>query len=161
MTTTETPSDELAVFLDEARKRYCQAGTSPNLARSLESWIASANDVPELVAEVVRLRAELRRAEDACQLLGRVVTDLSRTLDAARIELVQGKPANALEWILNAAEPADDDPEVHWNGTETAQEWFDRTDGRASGAAPDVAEPEMAGQLPLPGVTATPEGVTP
>jgi hypothetical protein len=45
--------------LDEIRKRFYRAGTSTSPVGNLESWIASANDVPELLAEITRLRAEL------------------------------------------------------------------------------------------------------
>ena len=80
--------------------------------------------------ELAATKERLRRTENACQLLGRTVTGLARTLEAAHIELVQGKPGNALEWILNATEYVHDGRADQWNGTETAQEWFDRTDER-------------------------------
>jgi hypothetical protein len=60
--------------------------------------------------------------------MGRIITDYGRAMEAARIEMLQGSTDKAMEWILNSLPDVDDnDPEDQWNGTETAQEWFDRT----------------------------------
>lgn len=73
--------------------------------------------------------AELINLRNACQTLGKVVSGFSQTMEAARIELVQGKPESALQWILNATPDVWDGPEeLAWNGTETAQEWLDRNE---------------------------------
>ena len=81
--------------------------------------------------DLAALQERLRRAEDACQLLGRVVTGQARAMEAARIEMLQGSTHKAMQWILNSLPDVDDnDPEDQWDGFETAQEWFDRTDER-------------------------------
>lgn len=72
--------------------------------------------------------AEITKLQNACKLMGRSITGLSRAMEAARIELAQGSAEKAMEWILNSLpDVSDDDPEDQWNGTETANEWFDRT----------------------------------
>ena len=49
-------------------------------------------------------------------------------MEAARIEMLQGSTEKAMEWILQSLPDVDDnEPEDQWNGTESAQEWFDRT----------------------------------
>jgi len=79
-------------------------------------------------AELTATQERLRRAEDACQLLAQVLTGHGRAMEAARIELAQGSAEKAMQWILNFLPDVWDDEETEWNGTETAQEWWDRTD---------------------------------
>ena len=124
MTTTDYEHGDLDVALAAIRERY----RSADVRASLTTLTGSANDVPFLLALVESIREHRRRAEDACQMLGRVVTGHARAMEAARIELAQGDARKAMEWILNSLPDVDDNPpEDQWNGTETAQEWFDRT----------------------------------
>jgi hypothetical protein len=71
--------------------------------------------------------SELERARSGARTLGTVVTALSRSLKAAYIELAQGHPAAAKKWVLNAV-PGETWDGDEWDGQETAQEWFDRTE---------------------------------
>ena len=64
--------------------------------------------------------------------LGRVVTVQARTFEAARIEMLQNGPEAAMQWILNSIPDVDDnDPEDRWNGTESASEWYWRTEAKS------------------------------
>jgi hypothetical protein len=60
----------------------------------------------------------------AADLIG-YVSVLARAMEAARIEMIQNGPEKAMQWILNAL-PDQWDREA-WDGSESAQEWFDRT----------------------------------
>jgi hypothetical protein len=72
--------------------------------------------------------AELERLRSGAHTLGHMVTHMSRTMRAAQIEMRQNGSAKAIEWILNAIPDVDDnDPADQWNGTESAEEWLDRT----------------------------------
>ena len=82
---------------------------------------APQEDSGDAVDEITRLR-------NACQLLGQVLTGHGRAMEAARIEMAQGSTEKAMQWILNSLPDVWDDEETEWNGTETANEWWDRTD---------------------------------
>lgn len=72
---------------------------------------------------------ELARLRNGAATLGRVVTSNARAMEAARIEMLQNGPEAAMQWILNALpDQRDGEPGSEWNGTESASEWFDRTD---------------------------------
>ena len=70
---------------------------------------------------------EIERLRSGARTLGTVVVALSRTLKAAFIELEQGHPEDAREWIAQALEDSWDGDD-QWDGQETAQEWSDRTE---------------------------------
>jgi len=72
-------------------------------------------------------RVEHDRQRDVIRTLLTTVTPLSRSLKAAYIELEQGHPEAAKEWIANAV-PGETWEHDQWDGTETAQQWADRTD---------------------------------
>jgi hypothetical protein len=90
------------------------------------------------------------------KLLGQVITRHALVMEAARIEMLQTEPKQAMEWILNGLPDQWDDDETRWDGKETAQAWFDRALGwcKANGDIPE--------RLALmPGVTvAVPPGGT-
>ena len=71
----------------------------------------------------------------AAAMLGKIVVDHARAMKAARIELAQGSAGKAMEWILNSLPDVWEDEETEWDGRESADEWWDRTDGfyRAAG----------------------------
>jgi hypothetical protein len=71
--------------------------------------------------------AETGRLRDMVRILGTTVTALSRSLKAAWIELEQGNPGAAKEWIANAV-PGEVWDGDQWDGKESAQEWAGRTD---------------------------------
>lgn len=80
--------------------------------------------------ELAALREELAKTQRAAQTLGRTVVSQARSLYAAWIEVARGDLHAASQWVLNSVPDVwDDEP---WNGTETAQEWFDRTDERTA-----------------------------
>lgn len=73
-------------------------------------------------------RSELERLRAGGRELGRTVVHMSRSMRAARIEMLQNGPAKAMEWILNSLPDVDDnDPALQWDGKETAEQWLDRT----------------------------------
>ena len=73
--------------------------------------------------------AELATLRSGAHTLGMVVTSMARSMEAARIEMLQHGPAAAMEWILRALPDQRDDPEgMSWDGSESAREWLDRTE---------------------------------
>lgn len=93
------------------------------------AWEAAAKAAASAAGrERDEARAELARIQAAAQHLGHLVTGMARSMEAARIEMLQNGPEKAMQWILNSIPDVDDnDPEDQWNGTESADEWFDRT----------------------------------
>lgn len=102
--------------------------------------------------------AELERLRDACRLLGKVVHRDCRILEAARIEMHHNGPHAAMQWVLNSLDGVLDEDwgALKWDGTESAQEWFDRVcEADAVAAAADrtvdhVVAIERLLALPLP-----------
>lgn len=81
---------------------------------------------------------------DATRMLAKIIAGNARAMEAARIEMQQGDPRKAMQWILNSLPDAWDGPEgTAWDGRETAQEWFDRTE-----SAYEVSEPTTTGETP-------------
>src|SRR5208282_5721417 len=80
----------------------------------------------------------VRALRDGARMLAKVVVGHSRAMEAARIELAQGSAEKAMQWILNSLPDVWDDPETEWDGKESANEWWDRTDSfyRAAETAP-------------------------
>jgi hypothetical protein len=71
---------------------------------------------------------ELARLRNACQHMGNVIVSMSRQMECARIEMLQNGPERAMQWVLQGLPDVDDNPpEMHWNGKESADEWFERT----------------------------------
>lgn len=95
---------------------------------------ASQQKADKLIqAAIARLKSEdadLERLRSSARTLATVTASLSRALKAAWIELVQGHSDAAREWIANAIEDCWDGDE--WDGTESAQQWLDRTEAPAS-----------------------------
>ena len=117
--TIETAADALTAALAEIQGRGYENGARGVHAARLSD--DAARDVPFLLNEIAKLR-------NACQLLGWVVTGQARAMEAARIEMAQGSTEKAMQWILNSLPDVWDDEETEWDGTETANEWWDRTD---------------------------------
>lgn len=81
---------------------------------------------------------ELAKLRGACRTMGKVITGMARSMEAARIEMLQNGPEAAMQWILNSIPDVDDnDPGDQWNGTETAAQWLDRQ--RAGDRAAEAA----------------------
>ena len=84
--------------------------------------------------------ATLRRS---ARILANIVARNHQVMEAARIEMRQNGPHAAMQWILNSIPDVWDDPETEWDGKESAEAWFDRTESfyRAAeaGAAPGSA----------------------
>ena len=83
-------------------------------------------------------RCELSRVQSAARTLGKVITRLAESMEAARIEMIQNGPEAAMQWILNSLpDVSDEAPEDQWDGKETATQWIDRTQAadRAAEAA--------------------------
>lgn len=84
---------------------------------------------PESPHEVMQqCIAKAARLRDGARMLGKVVVGHSRTMEAARIEDFQNGANAGMQWILNSLPDVWDDPETAWDGKESANEWFDRTD---------------------------------
>lgn len=89
-------------------------------------------------SEVARLKAELSRVQSAAQTLGKVITRLAQSMEAARIEMIQNGPEAAMQWILNSLpDVSDEAPGDQWDGKETATQWIDRTQAADRAAAGD------------------------
>lgn len=86
-------------------------------------------------------RAELARIKSGARTLGKIVVGQHRAMEAARIELAQGSAEKGMQWILNSLPDVWDDAETEWDGKESANEWWDRTDSfyRESAKAGEVA----------------------
>ena len=101
------------------------------LADELATVTAPAED-----GEVARLKAELSRVQAAAQTLGKVITRLAESMEAARIEMIQNGPEAAMQWILNSLpDVSDEAPQDQWDGNETATQWMDRTQAADRAAA--------------------------
>ena len=72
--------------------------------------------------------SELAKAREACRWMGKIVVTQQRAMEAARIEMRQNGPHAGMQWVLNSLPDIWDDPETEWDGNESAQAWFDRTD---------------------------------
>jgi len=72
--------------------------------------------------------AEVARLREGARMLGRIIVGHTRAMEAARIELAQGSAEKAMEWILNSLPDVWEDEETEWDGRESANEWWDRTD---------------------------------
>ena len=91
---------------------------------------------PAEAGEVARLKAELSRTQSAAQTLGKIVTRMAQSMEAARIEMIQNGPEAAMEWIVNSLpDVSDEAPQDQWDGNETATQWMDRTQAADRAAA--------------------------
>jgi len=89
---------------------------------------AAAAREPQTAPGLAAVEAERDKLQRACETLGKAVVWQAETLYCAWIEISRGDLPSAAQWILNGIPDVDDNPpDQQWNGTETAQEWFDRT----------------------------------
>lgn len=72
--------------------------------------------------------AELAKLRRAVQTLSHIVGSNMQVMEAARIEMHQSGPHTAMQWIINSLPGLWDDPDTKWDGEESAQAWFDRTE---------------------------------
>ena len=89
--------------------------------------------------------AKLRRS---ARILANIVARNHQVMEAARIEMRQNGPHKAMQWILNSLGDVWDDPETEWDGTESADTWFDRTEAFYRAAEADAER--AAGESPSP-----------
>jgi len=118
----------------ECGKTWERARAEQQLAE-LEKTVASlraylgdepAPDVAVGAGESDTARAD--RLQRACITLGKTFDHLMDSMYAARIEVQRGDHKAACEWVLNAMEGIGaDEPGAGWDGSETAQDWHDRT----------------------------------
>jgi hypothetical protein len=88
-------------------------------------------------AELARLKAELSRTQSAARTLGKIVTRMAQSMEAARIEMIQNGPELAMQWILNSLpDVSDEAPEDQWDGKETATQWMDRIQAASRAVKP-------------------------
>lgn len=73
-------------------------------------------------------------------MLGKIVVTQQRTFQAARIEMLLNGPRKGMQWVLSSLTDVWDNPGEEWDGKESAQEWFNRTE-----AAFRTAEAEAEG----------------
>src|ERR1017187_6524901 len=99
--------------------------------------------------------AELAKLRRACKLLGKSVVGNRRAMEAARIEDFQNGANAGMQWILNSIPDGWDDPETAWDGTESANEWWDRTDGWYRAAETDAEPARAESRAPVPAAPAT------
>jgi len=79
----------------------------------------------------------VERLRSGARTLGITLTHMARSMEAARIEMLQSGPAAAMEWILQALpDVSDEEPGDQWDGRESAAEWLDRTDSAEADPAP-------------------------
>jgi len=109
--------------MDDVERRWKVA---ISMTRTIPEPEASAVPSPPIAAALDP--AEVARLRDGARILGKVVTGQHRAMEAARIELAQGSAGKAMQWILNSLPDVWDDPETEWDGSESADEWWDRTD---------------------------------
>lgn len=103
---------------------------APESVARYETALLLLADAPEadLPEDVARLRS-------GAETLGRVVVHMSRSMEAARIDMLQNGPKAGMQWILAAVPDVNDNPaDLQWDGRETASEWLDRTGERAKEA---------------------------
>jgi hypothetical protein len=72
--------------------------------------------------------AELAKLRRAVQTLSHIVGGQVQAMEAACIEMQQTTPHTAMQWIINSLPGLWDDPDTAWDGEESAQAWFDRTE---------------------------------
>jgi hypothetical protein len=88
---------------------------------------------PESPGEAIRQATdEAVNLRKGAWTLGHVVEQLSRSMEAAHIEMRQNGPQQAMQWILNSmSDLYDGEPGTEWDGTESATEWFERTEAKS------------------------------
>lgn len=119
---------------------YEHLGSDAERIADLAEELARAT-APAEAGEVARLKAELSRVQSAAQTLGKIVTRLGQSMEAARIEMIQNGPEAAMQWILNSLpDVSDEAPGDQWDGQETATQWIDRTQA-ADRAAAEAGDP--------------------
>jgi hypothetical protein len=78
-------------------------------------------------ADGEKMAADLASARRAVQTLSNITGSNMQAMEAARIEMRQTGPESAMQWIINSLPEFWEDPDTAWDGTESAQAWFDRT----------------------------------
>ena len=82
--------------------------------------------------------AELAALKRTARSLADIVARNHQAMEAARIEMRQNGPHAGMQWILNSLGDVWDDPETEWDGKESAQAWFDRTESFYRAARDDA-----------------------
>ncbi len=102
---------------------------------------------------------ELAALRRSVRILAGITARNHQVMEAARIEMGQNGPHAAMQWILNALPDVWDDDETAWDGKESAEEWFDRTESFYRAAEPPgTPSPSPAAGSPAAVATDAGEG---
>ena len=106
---------------------------------------------PEAPAVLADELASLRRS---CRILAGIIARNHQAMEAARIEMLQNGPHAGMQWVLNSLPDLWDDDETAWDGRESAQAWFDRTEdfyraAKENAEALGIRSPSLAPAVPL------------
>ncbi len=111
---------------------------------------------PEAPAVLADELASLRRS---CRILAGIIARNHQAMEAARIEMLLNGPHAGMQWVLNSLPDLWDDEETAWDGRESAQAWFDRTEdfyraAKEAAEPPGIRFPSPASPVPPPDATA-------
>ena len=109
-------------------------------------------DIPPPVAAASD-PAEADTLRRGARILGSIIARNHQAMEAARIEMIQNGPHAGMQWVLNSLPDVWDDPETKWDGAESAQAWFDRTEDFYRAAKEDaelsgIRSPSAASAVP-------------
>ena len=93
--------------------------------------------------------AEVASLKRSCRILANIVARNHQAMEAARIEMRQNGPHAGMQWVLNSLPDVWDDDETAWDGVESAQAWFDRTESfyRAAKEAAEASASDDTGRV--------------
>ena len=109
---------------------YVRERRAPDL---ITEWPPAAAALDDLAA--------LRRS---ARILASLLARNHQVMEAARIEDFQNGANAGMQWILNSLPDVWDDPETAWDGKESAEAWFDRTESFYRAPQDDAAPPAAA-----------------
>ena len=133
--------------MDVRRGLLCGPCADTAEGRRPEAPAADDGECARLAGLLRDRDAEIARLRNGGRELGKAVVGNVRAMEAARIELAQGSAEKAMQWVLNSLPDVWDDPETAWDGRESAEAWWDRTDPFYRAAVAD-AKPSL---VPTPG----------
>ena len=114
--------------MDVRRGLLCGPCADAAEGRRPEAPAADDGECARLAGLLRDRDAEIARLRNGGRELGKAVVGNVRAMEAARIELAQGSAEKAMQWVLNSLPDVWDDPETAWDGRESAEAWWDRTD---------------------------------
>jgi len=113
------------IIIEGIEERVARLETSGKAVTSAAPVSADTLPAPDAGAQDPDAIALLR---DRARMLARIVAGSVQVMEAARIEMRQNGSDAAMQWIINAIGPdvKDWEPGEEWDGSESAQAWFDR-----------------------------------